>query len=415
MIRNLFIILILAAVVTAPLAAQEATPASFFIERIEVRNAKRVSADVVIAESNLREGREYTEADLRDAANRLSRLPFLLSAEFSLEKGEERGRHVLVLTLTETQPFFYMLDARPILGEGRFNAHYSNNLSAGNEGLLGFRWFTGRHGAVHAGLLAQSDNREYTHDYGAFTIGYTQYDIFDTRAFVTLNLKYPVGAASYGDGKLSPQIVAGIPLSFNQTLTLNYDQTAFEPDQETFPGVGTLERSLNQRVLTAKWSYNTTNHPFLPTNGTLLSVTPVATWINQKRIDRFATSSGFFAEQRREKNRSLGLELSVARYWEISDRNSVSAGADGGWARIKNDVGKVSYDSSFAGVHAGFSHSLWDRSRRKDGDSRIELDVRAIQRKDQDRNLHRDTVQTTVAWVRRSSWGTIRLGTGYAW
>lgn len=414
MIRTFLIALILATIAATPLVAQEATPASFFIERIEVRNAKRVSADVVIAESNLREGREYTEADLRDAANRLSRLPFLLSAEFSLEKGVERGRLVLVITLSETQPFFYMLDARPVFGEGRFEAHYSNNLSAGNEGLLGFRWFTGRHGAVHAGLLAQSDNREYTHDYGAFAIGYTQYDIFDTRAFVTLNLKYPIGA-TYGEGKLSPQIVAGIPLSFNQTLTLNYDQTAFEPEFQTFPGVGRLERSLNQRILTAKWSYNTTNHPFLPTHGTLLSVTPVATWIDQKRINRFFDGTGISASQRREKNRSLGLELSVARYWEISDRNSVSAGADGGWAEIKNDVGKVSYDSSFAGVHAGFSRSLWDRSRRKDGDSRIELDVRALKRNDEDRNLERDVVQATVAWVRRSSWGTIRLGTGYAW
>src|SRR5687768_15181051 len=100
--RIFLIALILAAIAATPLVAQEAGPASFFIGRIEARNAKRVSADVVVAESNLREGREYTEPDLRDAANRLSRLPFLLSAEFSLEKGVERGRHVLVITLSET-------------------------------------------------------------------------------------------------------------------------------------------------------------------------------------------------------------------------------------------------------------------------------------------------------------------------
>src|SRR5688572_2495909 len=79
-ITRAFLVLILA----VPLFAQEAaTTPNFFIETIEVREARRVSPHVVVAESRLREGQEYSEAELRDASARLMRLPFLLSAEFS--------------------------------------------------------------------------------------------------------------------------------------------------------------------------------------------------------------------------------------------------------------------------------------------------------------------------------------------
>src|ERR1051326_2114978 len=92
-----------------------AQPASFFIERIEVRNATRVSPQVVIAESLLHEGTTVTEGELRAASQRLARLPFLLSADFTLEKGSSRDKDVLVIKVVETKPFFFLLDARPAL------------------------------------------------------------------------------------------------------------------------------------------------------------------------------------------------------------------------------------------------------------------------------------------------------------
>jgi outer membrane protein assembly factor BamA len=97
--------------------------------KIEVRDAKRVSPEVVVAESRLREGADYSEADLRDAAARLTRLPFLLSAEFSLEKGSERGRYVLVVTINETRTFFYALDLRHIFTtDHRVEPDYSDRI-----------------------------------------------------------------------------------------------------------------------------------------------------------------------------------------------------------------------------------------------------------------------------------------------
>src|SRR5688500_7750974 len=97
--------------------AQDSELPRFFIERIEVRNARHVPSDLVISETLLREGMEYSEEDLRAAATRLGRLIFLQSADFALEKGSDRGRHVLVINVAETERFFFLLDARPIIRE----------------------------------------------------------------------------------------------------------------------------------------------------------------------------------------------------------------------------------------------------------------------------------------------------------
>lgn len=418
MIRTILIAVILAAL-ALPLAADEVSSPSFFIERIEVRNATRVSPDVVIAESALREGREYSEAELRDGANRLSRLPFLLSADFSLERGSERGRHVLVITISETKPFFYLLDGRVILGEQYVGSASEDSLANGQEAVLGFRWFVGRRGAIHAGLFGADDNRDYTASYSAFGVGYTQYDVFGSRAFVTLNLKLPIVS---GGGELSPQIVAGIPLTINQTLTLNYDETRFDSDEREDFELGTVETAFTQRILSAKWSYNTTNRPFVPTHGTIVNVTPVAVWANRKGIVYERGADGLIHGRRATIDAtSLGIDLSAKRYWELSERDSVSAGIAGGWARTdeERNIGDRSFDSTFGVIHAGYSHSLWDRARQKDGDSRFELDVRAATRTREESVFldegNNEVFQISGAWVRRSSFGTLRLGLGYAW
>src|ERR1041385_6899964 len=56
----------------------------FLIERIDVRHLVHASADVIRAESRLREGERYDESELRDANNRIKRLPFVLDAALKL-------------------------------------------------------------------------------------------------------------------------------------------------------------------------------------------------------------------------------------------------------------------------------------------------------------------------------------------
>lgn len=417
---------VIVVMLTATASAQDAMPPRFFIEQIEVRDASRVSTEVIVAESRLREGQEYSEADLSDAAARLSRLPFLLSAEFSLEKGSERGRHVLVITVAETKPFFYLLDLVPIFStDNRADEQIDliSNDRGGvgqNEGVIGARWFVGRRGAFHSGLFTREDQHEFTHDYTAAVIGYTQYDIFGTRAFATLSLKHPL--LNSADAALSPQLVVGVPISPNQTLTLTYDETRFGADTIQYVNQVALERQSGDRLISARLSYNTTNHPFLPTRGTLLSITPLVAWQDGSsyRIVVGPGSEVNFVPLAYHE-RSVGIALDAARYFELSEQNSTWVRAEGGWGRVhERDTFDLDSrgDDRYGILHAGYSHSLWTREQQKRGDSRFEWTARFSTRTTgigPRFGDERDRFQVTFAWVRRSSFGTVRLGVGHAW
>jgi outer membrane protein assembly factor BamA len=422
--RTILTILI-AAALALPAAAQEPVT-RFLIERIEVRENSRVSTDVIVAESRLREGQEYTEEELSDAAARLNRLPFLLSADFTLERGSERGRHVLVVTVKETRAFFYLLDIRPILygstSDGQIDLHLGDRLGGGeNQGVLGGRWFVGRRGAFHVGLFGRDDNHEFTRDYTATVVGYTQYDIFGTRAFATVNLKKPLLDAPSTD-TISPQVVVGIPVSPNQTVTLTYDETRFDQDISIVNEVS-IPRQDGERIVSARWSYDTTNHPFTPTRGTLLSVTPIVVWQDSAGVGSVESIPDFptYIPAAFHTN-SHAVSLDVAQYFELSERSSVSVGGEVGKGKVSRRSSlwdeRFSDETSYAIVRAGYSHSLWTREEQKRGDSRLEYTLRYI---DRDRisevfnSFDEDELQAAFAWVRRSSFGTIRLGVGYGW
>ncbi len=433
MIRT-FLFAFMIAIAGASVSAQDAAPL-FHIERIEVRNAKRVSTDVVIAESRLREGQEYSEAALRDAATRLGRLPFLLSVDFALEKGSERGRHVLVLTVHETKSFFFLVDAvrysedNPTLDveEG------DDRGEIGSETLaLGARWFVGRRGVLHVGLSGTGADREYAREYVSVALGYTQYDLFGTRAFATLNLKKPL--EGYGEGLLSPQVVVGIPLTPNQTVTLRYDETRFAGQTVTILDQEYDERD-GQRVVGARWSYNTTNEPFFPTRGTSLLVEPHYGWSDGAAVYGVVVGGDFTEVFHRAYHTNFfGVDASATRYHELNDRDSIWGNVRGDWARAKfrDDISPTVLDRSTwrGSVGVGYSHSLWSRERRANGgDSRIEVTARYSHRTPSTPRRGRvpdeepsgydwpgdEVRQFGAAWLRRTSWGTLRLGAGYAW
>jgi hypothetical protein len=414
----------LAAAAAVPLTAQDVVPTRFFIEKIEVRDANRVSPDVVVAESRLRSGQEYSEDDLRDASARLMRLPFLLSAEFSLEKGSERGRYVLVVTINETKPFFYALDFRPILkSDDNVEVDYSDRIGvAESYGTLGMRWFIGRRGALHVALVSSDYDRDFARDYVAVAVGYTQYDLFGTRAFATFNLKHVITA---GDSALSPELVVGVPLSANQTLTVELDETRFADGTARILGEE-FDSQRGQRIVGATWSYNTTNRPFLPTRGTLLSVQPRLSWSDSAtyvivqhvpQTPDMPQTFSVHADTIHTKARQVAVN--AAQYWELSERTSVSAGIEGSLTHFEADSDVLGTNADHvmkAVLTGGYSYSLWDANRAKNGDSRLELNLRVGNRSVSYYDFARaDQQQLSASWVRRSSWGTLRLGVGYAW
>ena len=423
-IVRIALVIILAAVSAAPLAAQEAVPPRFFIERVEVRGADDVSPDVVIAESRLRSGHEYSETDLRDAAARLTRLPFLLSAEFSLEKGSERGMYLLVITVSETKSFFYALDLRQIQTSGPdVEPDYSDRIGQSDMfGTLGMRWFLGRRGALHIALVANNYDSNFARDYIAFAVGYTQYDLFGTRAFATLSMKQLI--LEGGDG-VSPQLVVGIPISANQTLTMEFDHTQFGDDIRDIIGFP-IPTSRDQRIVGLTWSYNTTNRPFLPTRGTLLSVQPRASWSDAATYifvpdlegEPFPPVLGVVGDT--VHTRSQQVRANAARYWEISKRASLSAGIEAAWTQFEADseiLGASEDTVASAVIIGGFSYSLWSAEEIRNGDSRVEINARIGNRSIRYYDLGEaaDQQQVSASWVRRSSFGTLRLGVGFAW
>jgi len=76
-LRNV-LLAVLVAVTLAPLA--RADEPRFLIESFSVSGTGYVSPRILIAESRLDEGREYSEAELAAAMGRIERLPFVLFA-----------------------------------------------------------------------------------------------------------------------------------------------------------------------------------------------------------------------------------------------------------------------------------------------------------------------------------------------
>jgi hypothetical protein len=428
MLRS-FMSVLFAIVIAATTYAQEPLPARFFIERIEVRNTKRVSADLVKSESLIREGAEYAESDLSAAAARLTRLPFLLSADFALERGSDRGRHVLVITVQETKPFFFLIDARPTLwDDSRRTIDYDVDPAMDSQdAAAGFRWFVGGRGIVHVGTSTRRDRQAFTTDFSTFAVGYTHYDLFGTGAFATMNLRLPFDSPA--EGRISPQFVVGMPLTPTQTVTLNFEDTFFRRDTVRLLGTE-FDRQDAERVLSLTWSYNSTNQPFVPTRGTILRVSPLLSMRDRSgyRFVRPIPDPMPAAAYAQHVN-GHGVDLTAVRYWELSERNSVSAGVMGGWASVEDRIdppvgrGDIRWDPTYGILRAGYSRSFW-RGDTKDGDSRIEFDARFVARQ---RNVEQgreafgatpddeNTFQTSASWVRRSAWGTLRLGAGYSW
>ena len=120
----------------------------------------------------------------------------------------------------------------------------------------------------------------------------------------------------------------------------------------------------------------------------------------------------------------LGAVLGVAAAARV-DRDSVSADARGTWSRNEQTEPEFlarTDTSTYGSLGVGYSHSLWAPERRVNGDSRLELSLRYANRSlgapsvvPEYPRPGRDVRQLSTSWLRRNSWGTLRLGAGYAW
>ncbi len=386
--KNTARLLLLLLLFAVPLRAGET--ARFLIERIDVRHLTRVSPDVIRAESRLHSGQTVTENDLRAANNRVKRLPFVLDATFSLERGTVRDEFVLVIAVDEARPLFYLLDAVPF-------AKRDGVLQSVEDEALGVRSFAGRKDVFHLALTAHEDDRPFESSYVALQGGYTRYGLFHDRAFATLTVStYGKREQGGSSGTTLPGGVLGVSLSTNHTLTISYSGV----------DAGSASRRA-ERILESRLAYNTTNHPYFPSEGTLVSIAPVFAWIDG--IDRTPFHFAFH-------DFDTALDAHGARYWTLADRLTGAVIVDGGLVHIKRR--ELGDRPVFNIAYGTASLRLWRDIGETNSETgqRIEVTLGNSSHPRQFLPLVREgKTQFSAAWVRRNAWGVMRFGLGVEW
>jgi hypothetical protein len=388
----------------------------YVIEHIVVRHAQRVSPDVIVDETLLREGKEYSEDELRAAVARLNHLPFLLKADFALESGTEAGRRVLVINVTEMNRFSFVLNGRGLLLDERHSTidrlrDYDFDRPGESNDAAALRWFAGDRGVVHVAMAVRRGRQAFMKSYSAWEIGYTRYDLFGTRLFATFNVRTPVD--SVNERRISPQFIAGIPLTASQTLTVDYHDTSFV--RESIQLFGTNLDLLNEeRVISFAWTYDTTDLPYAPADGTLVRVAPVRLMVDRAAYQAIPRSTNFAAYA--DHGNTNGVDFAALHYWKLSDANSISGGVLAGWATTEHRihppvVPENGQSPRYQVVQAGYSRDL-AIFRPKNGTSRFELEASFV-RQHENSQHYSHAREFAVSWVRRSVLGTLRLGLAY--
>ncbi len=313
---------------TSQLPADRETP-RFYLERVAVEGVRRASPEVIVSESLLEAGIAYTEAELRQAVYRVKRLPFVLDAALSLDRGSERGRYQLLITVEEVRGFFFGSDL--IYGARGDALHRA---SATGDGLTesltaGLRVFAGP-GVVFA---AAGDGED-------LQVGYERYRLRGRP--ILLRLAYaregccsaelqelgldPAAAVwTAADDSDRLELTVGVPLSASHSL--RFDATHLETDsaiRRPLAGGPALDaRDVEQRELEVAWIYDSTDDPVFPSRGDALTAAIGVHWLEGDLSRPMAAESDRGAAAAMSSRR-LGLSFFGARHWPLSARQTVS-------------------------------------------------------------------------------------------
>jgi hypothetical protein len=305
-------------------AAAQAEPAVFYIEKIHLET-ERLSPDIVLSESLLREGQEYSEADLREAVHRIHRLPFVLLAEFALEKGSERGRYDLVITVYETRRWFFQVGGNWLLDDQvtEFDPRLDNNLNFSGRigstvddfrGLIGRRFAVGKRGLLFASFGAEE---------GAFALGYQHYNLFDRNVLLSVSIGglEDIGNVQVGDSSWGGRAQLGIPIKGNHALRILYGYDEYNWDSFLF---GDLKSRRREAELV--WVFNSLDDPVVPREGVLVEGGFTWSGIDDSRFRIDLEGQPFLLDISDERQ---GVLAAARRHWPVGNRQSVSVGARG--------------------------------------------------------------------------------------
>jgi hypothetical protein len=410
-------------------------PARFLIETITVEGPKEAAANIIRAETLLQEGRSYTEAELRQAIHRVQRLPFVLHATFSLRKGSERGAYELAVEVQTARWFFfdqwtradYLPRPLAINPSNPMSASYDENLETGLGGLVGARLFVGRAGVV---FVTSGDPQ----------IGFTQYDLFHRGILFSAGVSFidqtealplaldPTFAVWIFNTARKLSLGLSVPLGGRQSVQVSLSELQGGIDSRgdillssplqtrtpfSDPGDVTYRRA------EAKWVYDTSDDPLLPTRGTSLSA-----GIETARFAGEGLRPGFVPSFEPplpafESKQAL-LAVSAIHHWSITPRQTVSVigRASAGQSNVDGlvtgeTVSPVKDTLDYAGGSLGLQHSLVLKRSREPGDVsdlRLETGIEAgAERTSPDLGpglLQRFSASLGIVF--RNQWGRVR-------
>ena len=400
---------VLALSFVAGVSAQE----RFTIERVEIRNAQQISARVLAAETLLREGSEVSEDDVRAAVRRLTRLPFVFAADYTLENGSDQSRRIVAISVRENHRYWFFVD-------GRFAQEYEpvdaldydfpDPTADWKHAAAGARWLFGDGGVAHFGMTVLRSRHLFRKNYSAYELGYTRHRILGTPLFATVIVRTPVDSVE--ERTFTPEVVVGFPLSATQTVKLEYEDTSFR--NQTVEVGGTKFRRLQaERHLAASWTFDTTDEPFVPMRGSFVKVEPFV-WTGDRAS--FSGRPGGFVSTA-DHSTETGVDLAAEQHWRVSEVSSVFAGVLAGWSTIdfRPSPSTLPVDeelrASFEVIEGGYARKIWR--------SHVEVSGRVVLNQvsdDDDESLARLTetsYEVSAAWTRRSPRYTLRLGFAY--
>jgi hemolysin activation/secretion protein len=404
-------LLLVHALIARGAAAQE--PPKFLIESIRVTGTQRAAARQIVAdESLLKPGQMYSEPELRQAVYRIKRLSFIIDADFSLEKGSERGAYELVITIEEQKPLFFLAQADAFRSRRAAIDRVFYATTWQESGSLGGRYFVGSHGIVFGSVgKSKGVNGEI------LQAGYTQYDVFGRGSFASLQVATQQGVRDHDNDQAS--LAAGIPLSSTQSLRTDFSWSRQEDiDRITFDiGQGPVtERSESRsdaKLAQLTWIYDTTDDPLFSTSGTRVSAGAQYSHY-QARTQLFSPYGNF---DNSDSGHRSQVFVSGTHYVPLTPRQSLILALDNTYAWSSFSYQGPDTDQIYQAVGGiGYSLSLLGLANtERFGDLRFESGISATYTDLSNASFSGSgtTASFQSALIYRNPWGLIRLSFTY--
>jgi hypothetical protein len=382
-----------------------AEPARFHVEGIDITGGGVRIQSIVVAQSLLREGQTYSEAELADAVSRIRRLPFVRAVSFSLAKGSERGLYRLVIAVDPMMSLFF---------DGQVSSFTSDNQTprTSNFGSLtvGGRIPVGSSGMARASVTVAEDVENIFGGDGpgvhpTFALGYSLYRIGSRAIFADVTLAGRRGADnSFFDDRLSAgnetsaNVVVGVPIHGSQSIRAEWSSYRFPYTFDAPSGKRRATSRLNS--LQVFWLRDTTDDPIYPLHGSLLRAGAIGSRGNSAGFG-FGPNGEEVTEQR---NDNYGAEAAASHYWTLGNERALSL--HGSYYNIRTEFDRPfqsSHRSEQLTLGAGFTKRL--SGTATDAWLNVRVDATRYQWASA-----QDLLDARIELAHRSRWGIARIG-----